>query len=557
MKRLRRAILVPVSLAASTLFAQDAGPEDAIFGAIRISSLSDLARSAGAFADRIQPGSGANAAQLPAMAAAFGFAADQEVLAVLLDPRKSAQPYALVLSALDPEQLKANPAFNFKPSGTSPERYQFTLPKSAPMFGAFVGKRLVASPLEAGLDAVLPLVQSDADIRRLRADGGQISLSFSADRIYTAYKPMLDLMLMGMRGQFAKATAANASATANPADMVGAMLGSFADVQDFTLRIAVDADRLDFRSTIQAKPGTTAAALFNAGRGPAVALPAGYDPTSVIFGTVSARPTPEFWTAYTQLTERLLSASGAANASGETAKSLTKVINDFAAIWDGTGSIAVLSAGQGMNGGGSAGITDQKKALALLRTLPELQKNMAAFNAANGLASEVSLGTEEAYGDAQLLDFTQTYRALTPEMQEGLKRLQTVGMDKISATYGITSSRLYYVMGENARADTKRMIDAGAATARSSITPESYGLPAESTAFLAISLPRYLGWISRAGGLPFEVKVADDATKPGFALTADLVDSRADIRVHLATSDIVAVKNAFPKPAAPAPAPVE
>lgn len=546
MKRLR--FLAPLPLAfATSLFAQTPA-DDAILGAIRISSLDDLAASAGAFSDQIHPGSGANAAQLPAMAGAFGFATDQEILALVLDPQKSAQPFALVLPAADPEQLKANPAFNVQPVSGSTERFQLTLPNGLPMFATFVGKRLVLSPLEAGLDAVVPAIESGADIRRLRATGGQLALSLSTDRLYAAYKPMLDLMLVGMRGQFAKAAANKDAKAPNPADIFGSMLGTLGEVQDYSLSLSLQADHLDLHSTIVAKPGTSTAALLSAGRGPAVALPAAYDESSAMFGTFSARPTPEFWAAYNQFTTQLLSSVAAPDT--EASKAMTKTINDFAAIWDGTGSMAALSPKQGMSGAGSMGITDREKALALLRTLPELQKSMAAINEAQGLATDVAFGTEETHGDARLIDVTQTYRALSPEMEEGLKSMQKLGMDKFTGTYGVTSSRLLYVMGESPRAETKRLLDAPAA-ASSAITPAAYGLPAESTAFVAISVPRYLGWMARmAEGMPFTYDATAAAEKPGLAFTTDLIDGRADIRVRLATSEIVAVKNSFNKPAA-------
>ncbi len=553
MKRLRRIALLPLAVVAGSLFAQER-LDDSIFGALRISSLDDLASSAGAFADRIEPGSGANTAQLTSAASSLGFATDQEVLALLIDPQKSAQPYALVLPAVDPEKLKANPQFNFQPTAASPDRYQIKLPNGMPMFATFVGKRLVVSPLEAGLDAVLPVLKSDTDIRQLRAAGGQLALSLSTDRIYTAYKPMLDFMLMGMRSQFAKVQADKNPQAPNPADVLGSVLGTLADVQDYSLRIAIHADHLDLRNGITAKPGSTTAALFNAGRGPAVGVPAALDASASVFGTVSARPGPEFWAAYNQMSTGLLASMG--NKDAATTQALTQTVNDFAGIWDGTAAFAFLSPAQGLSGGGSVGIKDQEKALSLIRRVPELQKTMASINAGQGLAPDVALGEEEKLGDSRLIDITQTYRALSPEMENSLKLLQKAGMEKIHGTYGVSPSRMHYVMGDNSRAETKRLLEAPSAATSAEISPAVYGLPAESTAFVAISLPRYLGWMSRIGGLPFTYDAASAPKAPGLAMTADLVDGRADIRVHLATSEIVAVKNSFaqPAPATPAPA---
>ncbi len=554
MNRLRALSILPLATFAASLFAEVA-PDADILGALRIGSLQDLATSAGAFADKIEPGSGANTAQLTFGAAAFGFALDQELLALVVDPQKSGQPYALVLPVLDPEKFKTNPALKFQASATTPDRYQITLPNGQPMFATFVGKRLVASPLEAGLDAVLPAIRADLDIRGLRAAGGQLALSVDTGRLYAAYKPMVDLMLMGMRGQFAKVSAQNPKAP-NPADVMGTLLGSVADIQDCSLSISIDAAHLDLRSVIAAKPGTDSAALFNAGRGPAVAIPASFGSSASVFGTVSARPTPEFWAAYNRITTRLLGAFG--NTDAAATQTLTDTVNTFASIWGGTGAFAFLPPTLGISGGAEVGITDQEKALSLIHRMPELQKTMASFNAGQGIATDITLGEEEKLGDARLIDITQSYRALSPEMEEGLKVMQKAGIDKINATYGVAPSRLVYAMGDGAHAETKRLLEA--ASTPGEITPAAYGLPAESTTFVAVSLPRYLGWMNRIASLPFAYDAATAPKQPGLALTADLVDGRADIRVRLETSEIVAMKNAFTPPAAaaaPAATPVE
>jgi hypothetical protein len=551
MKRLRPLALLPLVALAHPLLAEER-LDAAIFGALRVSSLAELARAGGAFADQIEPGSGANSAQLTAGATAFGLALDQELLVLVIDPQKSAQPYAVVLPVTDPEQFKANPSLKFQAAASSPDRYQIALPNGQPMFATFVGKRLVASPLEAGLDAVLPAIRAGEDIRQLRAAGGQVALSLSTDRLYAAYKPMVDLMLMGMRGQFAQAAAQNPQAP-NPADIFGSMLGSLAEVQDYSLRVTIEADHVDLRSVIIAKPGTDTASLFSAGRGAPVGIPAAYDSTSSVFGTVSARPGPEFWAAYDRLSTRLLANFNATDAAAS--KTLTRTLNDFAAIWDGTGSFAMFSPAEGMSGSGNMGVTDRNKALALIRSLPELQKSWAGVSAAQGLASDMKIGGEEEHGSALLIDVTQTHRALNPEMEEGLKLLQKAGMDKMNATYGVSSSRVLYVMGDKSHAEAKRLLDAPSDSSYE-ITPAAYGLPAETTSFVAISLPRYFAWISRIGGLPFSVDAGAGSQKPGLAISTDLVDGRADIRVRFAASEINALRSAFAKRATPA-APTE
>ncbi|MBE2212299.1 MAG: hypothetical protein IAE82_00395, partial [Opitutaceae bacterium] len=167
--------------------------DDSILGALRIASLDDLAATAAAFADNVQPGAGAATAQLTAAAAMFGIDTSSEILVLVLDPQKTPVPLALVVPVVDPAATKANPAFGFT-LATTEGRYQVTL-SGRPMFAAFAQNRLVVSPAEQGLDLALPVVETGDDIRQLRATGGQIGLSLDTDRLYTAYKPLIDLML--------------------------------------------------------------------------------------------------------------------------------------------------------------------------------------------------------------------------------------------------------------------------------------------------------------------------------------------------------------------------
>ncbi len=557
MRHLVKSTALVLALTTSSLLAQSPA-DDAILGALRIGSLDDLAGAAGKFANNVRPGSGAATAQLTGGATAFGIDTTAEILVLVLDPQTAALPVSFVLPVVDPEALKANPALGFKPADRA-DRYLITL-GGRRMFATFVGKRLVVSPLEAGLDAVLPVVESGEDIRRLRATGGHLALSLSTDRLYSAYKPMLDGMLGGMRAQFAKAAPATGAQTVNPVDIYASFLGSVADLQTVSLRISIQPEHLDIRSLVQAKPGSSTAALLNPGRGPAVTTLGLHDPACAVLGTLSARPGPEFWQAYNDLTAKLLSSIG--NTSDDSAASgqaMAKALNDFAAIWDGTASFGMFSTGKIMSGSGAVGITDQARALALIQSLPELQKSMSQINAAQGLVSEATFGAEETYHGARLIDVTQTHRAIDPAMDEGLKALQKLGLDRMTATYAVTADQLLYTMGDDSRADAKRLVDT-TSPAPAAVTPAAYDLPAHSTLFATISLPRYAAWMGQVANLPVKAPPVAADTKPGLALSADLDAGRGDFRMRLSAADISTVIRMFspaPPPAAAPTAPAE
>lgn len=536
---------------AASLFAQDAA-DQTIFGALRIGSINQLAEHAAAFAEKIQPGSGANAAQIGFGAAMFGIDADAEILVALLDPATAAQPFALVIPVVDPESFKANPAFAVQPTET-PDVFRFNAPNGQPFYASFVGKRLVAAPLPSALAAVLPAVRADADIRGLRAVGGDLALSLAPDRLYAAYKPIIDMMLLGMRGQFTQA--AGDAQTPNPADMFAANLGSVGELQTIALSVTLAADHIDLRSEIVARPGTAAATLLSPGRGPAVATLGLHDPASAVFGTISAKPGPEFWQAYGKLTANFLAAAKTPNAAGLTA-AIDRSIADFAATWDGTASFGMFADGRGISGSGIAGTTDADKAFALIQSLPDLQKQFAALNEAQGLVTEAAVGEVVDYEKARLLDVTQTYRALRPELEQSLETMKKMGLDRFVSTYAVTpSGRVIYAVGADSRTEAKRLVDAADAPA-ASITPAAFDLPAQSTFFLAVSLPRYAAWIGQVAGLPSSAKPASDA-RPGFGLSADLDGGRADLRLRLQAAEIAALVGMFNQPAPASAAAVE
>lgn len=511
--------------------------DDSILGALRIANLDDLAAHAAGFADTVQPGAGASTAQLTAGAAMFGIDTSSEILVLVLDPQKTPVPVAFVVPVVDPAAVKANPAFGFAPA-TAEGHHQITL-NGRPMFAAFAQKRLVVSPAEQSLELAVSAVATGDDIRHLRAAGGQLGLSLDTGRLYAAYKPVIDLMLANMRGQYAKASAASGANTPNPADFVATFLGSVGELDDLALTLSLAPDHLALRSQLTAKTGTTTAILLNPGRGPAVTSLGIHDSTSAILGTVSAHPGPEFWRAYSDLFGKLLAASGTPG-TAETSALLEGMTGDFAAIWDGTASFGMLT-GTSVSGTGVAGITDRAKLLDLLKTLPELHKKMGAANEAQGLAVDVTFGEVQDYHGASLLDFSQTYRALAPAMEEALTAMRKMGMEHLTATYAITADQAFYAMGDNSRARAEALVDAKSVPA-AAVTPTSYGLPANATLFTAISLPRYMAWISNLAPLPFTASTPLPADlKPGLALTVDLDAGRADFRLHLAASEIAAV----------------
>lgn len=540
MKTRRHLALLGLSLAtAATVLAAEASP-DRIFGAVRIASLDDLAASAVNFANQIKPGSVPDAATLTGSATAFGLAGNRELWALLLDPSLSAQPYALALPVIDPEQIKANPLLGLQAASTT-GRYQLKLPNGQPMHAVFAGNTLVMAPEPALLDVALAALADGADPRGLRAGGGQLALSFAVDRIRAAYLPMINLMLMGMRGQMAQAMPGGQGP--NPADILTAYVDSFSQLSDTSLRLDIQADRLSFRASATALPNTRAATLFDLGSGPAVQTLGLHDPASAIFGTISASPSPAFWQAYNDLSTELVSlfAPGADPVLNET---MQQSINDFAAAWDGTGSYAFLAGEAGLQGSAVLGVGSPEKMSGWIKSFPELQQRLSKLNAAQGLETEVILDDTVTHGDSTLVTFSQRHTATQPEMQIGLEMMKKLGLDDMRTTYAVASRRLVATMGQNSVAKARELLDASE-QAPSDVSPTSLGLPEIAHSFTAFSLPAYLRWISQATGL-FALPATQAApAKPGVGISLNLSGGRAESTTVVMISEILALRDLF------------
>lgn len=540
MKTLNGVILLGLSLAASAGLCSNRANADQVFGAIRISNLQELAVSAAGLANQIKPDSVPDAATLTASATAFGVASDREVWGLLLDPALAAQPYALALPILDPETIKANPMLGLQPE-TSPDRFLLKLPNGQPMHAVFHDTYLFLAPEPSLLDIAISSLANHADPRGLRAGGSQLALSFAPDRIHAAYQPIINLMLMGMRGQFAQAAPAGQSP--NPADILAAYANGLSQLSDTTLRLDLLADRIMLQTTATGRAGTPAAKLFDLQPGPvgeALVLP---DTDYVLVGTISALPSPAFWEAYHTFSDELIRMLIPA-AEPDVYKTMRQSNEDFAAAWNGTATYGFLTQTGGVTGSAILGLSNTEKMLDWVRSFPALQKRFSALNATQGLKTEVTVEDEVTDGDTSLVTINQRHTATEPDMQAGLEMLQKMGLDQMRMTYGVASKRLVVTVGQNSVSEARDLLASNRAPGSATIFPTELSLPANAHAVTALSLPGYVRWIAGATGL-FSLPPAGQPSKPGMGITVNLNGGRAEATTTILVSEILNLRDLF------------
>lgn len=513
-----------------------------IVGVLRLSSINEIKTAAGAFAENIQPGSGAAAEQLPMMAAQLGIDAGGEILALLINPAQSSQPYGIVLPVTDPAGMAQNPAFGFQPA-TRPDVFKMTLPgMGQEMFAGFEGKKLILAPMEGNVELLKPLIRGDAiasSIAPLRSGGGQLALSISLEQLYMAYKPMIDMMMMGMRGQMRQG---GADGAANPAAVMGmaesavTMLG---EVKGFGLRLSIEPNFFNLSAVLQAKPGSGLSKFLNLGSGPAAPSLSAFHPESAILGTLSMKPGADFFKAYNDMMTMIFDASGDPKAKAAS-EALAGFINDFAAVWDGTAAFAGMAPGQKGMMAGTYGITDAGRALDLIKRAPELQKSMSGLSAESGLETTATIEAESVEGPVTFVDVALNNKATGPAGEESLKGMKLMGMgEKIPTTYAVTARQIVYTMGSESRQAAKQIVmGAGGGAA---VSPKDYGFPDNPNFFMAMSVPRLMNWLAATGAAPDLPKnLPAAAGKPGLAMMAT-GDGNGQLQLVMTAAEVKAL----------------
>ncbi len=514
-------LVAPLTLLVSTsLRAQPTAGSNPVVGLLRISSLEELTNAAAAFANTVQPGSAEMAAQVAPMVGQMGIDMNAELLAVLINPQLSSQPYAFVIPVVDPAAVAQNPALGMQPAG-SPDVYQVMVPGMGESFyGIFVGKQLVLAPMEANLTALKPLVQAGNLSEPLRPGGGQVALTLAVDALYTAYKPMIDMLLMGAKSSI---TAGEQTPGApDPQMLLGTIdnaVNTVSEIKGIGLRLNITPQYLNLSGVLTAKPESNLATSLNLGQANAKPSLQNFSSDSGIIGTFNVRPTPELAKGYLDLLKGGFAMSGQDNNTAAF-EEIEQFMNEFVSVWDGTAAFAAMVPGQKLLGTGSYGITDQAKATELLKRMVGMEKSFNSLSGDSGVTSKTELGNVEQYAGANLVDVKTTTVSTSPEGEEALQALASTGLADISGTYAVTSREVFTAMGEGAREAAKAHVDGKTANSGQVVSPSDYGFADFNNIFIALSVPRMMKWMEQAGlgetGMPPAPAASEG--KPGIAL---------------------------------------
>ncbi len=536
-------VLAGALLVAAThtpLPAQQAAAPSPVTGLLRLSSVTELKTAIGGFAEAIQPGSSAMLEQAVPMAMQFGIDPAGEIVVLFLNPQQTAMPFAVVVPVSDPSAVAANPMLGMqKGEGDS---YTLMIPgQTESMTAAFMGKQLVIAPMPQNIEIVKGFIGAGGyqqSVQQLRAGGGQLALTIALDQLYTAYKPMLDVMLMGLKSSMSQAQAAPGQP--NPAAMAGqidSFVSLLADAKGLGLRFNVQPTAISLGGVLTAKPGTKLASFINLEKGGAAPALSSFSADSAVLGSFSMKPTAEFYKNYNEFIVGMLTSSGAEGAAA--APAITKFVNDFAATWDGTGAFGFMSPTAETMGTAVYGITDSAKAMAMVKGMPALQQSFAGITAASGMKTTSTFGGEEGYKGATLLDVTTSYSATSEEGKEALKGMSAMGMDGgFPAVYAITNRQMVSTLGKGAKEAAKQYLD-GNIKNGATISPKDFGFADDVNMFMAFSIPRIMSWAAKQGGatgIPASAIPAGGRHGLGIAFTGNA--GGAQLQLHMSAEEI-------------------
>lgn len=486
------------------LFAQETQTSP-IIGVLRLSSINELKSAVSGFSENILPGSGAGAEQFSLMATQLGLDVGEEILALLVNPTLSSQPYAFVLPVSDPSATKQNPAFAFQ-AASKPDVFKMTLPGTKQeMFASFEGKKLILAPMEPNIEVLKPLIKNDtiaASIAPLRSGGGQLALSLSFEQLYIAYKPMLDIMMMGLRTQTQQAAAGEQADPAALMSFAESTLNTLGEIKGFGLRLNIEKNSVNLSAVLQPKPGTALSKLMNLGKASSAPSLAAFNPNSAFFATGSMKVSPDFVKAYNDMVKYSLSSSGDPKAQ-KASEVLIEQMNEFFAIWDGTASMAGMAPGEKVITFCTYGITDASRALKMVKDLNALQTIISGFVSSIGTEAQqnFSIENETVEGPVTFIDIKVNTKSATPKNESALKSLSEVGLgETMTTTFAISPQQIVYGTGQDPRAGVKKFL--AASNSGTTISPKDYGFPDTPNIFFALSIPRMVTWLASTGVLP-------------------------------------------------------
>ncbi len=514
--------------------------ENPVIGVLRISSLDDLRTSVGAYAEAIQAGSSAQGAMLPAVASQYGIDTAGEISAVLLNPQVSSAPYAIILPVVNSDAVAQNPELGFAPTAEDAKIFTFNVPGAEmKMYATFEGRKLIASPLVENINLIRNFVAEDSLTAPLKAGGGQIALGLAVDKLWSAYKPMVDLMLGGMA-----AGAQSPESTAVQAQAKG-LVDNIGQLQGFALRMSFNPDFANLSMSLTAKPNTNLAAFLKRGPSPAVRSPGVAQANCAIIGSTALQMTPDMlvvWKGW--LSGYMKMMSQVATGEQATVADMFTKLEEFAAsgieIWDGTCSFGILPDDGGFMRG-TYGVTDPAKAKDFILKSQEQMNSLSALMKDAGSNFSANLKSTTDHNGTEIFEFSVSTipKPDTPKSEVSLKVQESLGIagDNIPAAYAVKNNDMVFAQGKDAVAQVKTMVDQLGTDVPAVTAPTAYGFAENPTVFFAASAPRIMKNISKAGALNLGNAEVPIPAKPGIA-GAIVLNNALELQLSVGSEDI-------------------
>jgi hypothetical protein len=530
------AALALLFIASTDLRAQ----ENPVIGVLRISSLQELRTAVGGYAEAIQAGSSAQSEMLTTLASQYGIDTAGEISAVLLNPQVSSVPYALTIPVVSTEALLQNAQLGFAPTAEDAKIFTFTVPGAEmKMYASFEGKKLIAAPLVENITLLRKYVAQDSLTEPLKAGGGQIALGLEVDKLWSAYKPMVDLMLGGIA-----AGADNPEAAAVQTQIKG-FVNSLSQLQGFGLRMSFNPDFANLSLSMTAKPDTNLAAFLKGGPSPAIRSPGAAQANCAIIGSTVLPMTPETvqaWKGWLNGYMKMMSqlATGDEPNVAEMFKQLEEFASSAMELWDGTCSFGILPDEGGFMRG-TYGLTDPSKAREYILKLPDYMNSMGAVVNDPGAKFSTNLKSTIDYNGSEIFEFSMNNAppSYAPNLETALKVQESLGIagKNIPSVYALKNNNMVFAQGKDAVAQVKAMVDQLEADVPTVTAPTAYGFAENPAVFFAASVPRIIKNVSNAGALNLGNAETPIPAKPGIA-GAIVLNNALELQLSIGSEDI-------------------
>lgn len=552
--------LILMSAGSLTAYSQPADPE--VFGVVRITDPEGFFSQVGLLVDKVQPGQGAMVngmvmGQLQMLLQNpqwIGMEKTGEFTVVVLNPMTNPSPIALVMPLTNEAEFVDVLKQAMPGAAEMDGIWQFGEEGMQQMFFAGAGSLGVLSDnadvvaqVNSLIDAGFPMLNAEPAVK------GQLNATIDMAKVMTAFQPMIEqysqMAVMGMSQGMDEGEEAveGAEPLANVMQAeVNTLLQMLQQIEMLELGIAVEPDEgLRLMEVVTAAADSGMANFFAAQMSQEAELAAFLPADAALVASGSIELTQEFIDGYAEFSKSISAA--AAPGDAESAEKMAQYTRDMMLASIGDFAMSMFSQSDESMLTVVSTPADPAQYKSLLQQYPDVFKNFLGMYENMGVDFDMQVSEPEGYQGGEILTMDLGFTAEDIPDPEGQEMFKALLGDEFAIPIGFSGDYTVMAVGQNARSRVEGLIDAVAAGSGNAgaMTAASFGLPADASFFMGLSVPKILKWASLyAPEAPENLDILDG---PGLGMSASFSGSQAVGELVIPLAEMLAIKDVMMK----------